>query len=147
MNKKIVLSLIAFIALVGIIVPVTVSAQGAPDQCTIDLNSAVSGWTKAVDGLDCPISGDCPFDSTQFDCGVCCLLNSVFTVTNWIFIFLMALSALMIIVGAFNYVTSAGDTTKTTAGRNYIMYAAIGIAIALFARAIPAIVKLLIGMN
>jgi hypothetical protein len=141
MNKKIILSLIAFVALVGIIAPVAVFAQdGAPTQCLI---------TKDVtgSGMNCPSSGICPFDSTVYDCGLCCLLNSVYTVTDWIFIFLMALSALMIIIGAFNYVTSAGNPEKTKTGRDFIMYAAIGIAIALFAKAIPAILKMMIGMN
>jgi hypothetical protein len=142
MNKKIILSLIAFVALIGIIAPVIVSAQvGAPDKCYIT-KSAVIG----LEGINCP-AGECSFDSDVFDCGLCCLLNSVYTVTDWIFIFLMALSALMIIIGAFNYVTSAGNPEKTKTGRDFIMYAAIGIAIALFAKAIPAIVKMMIGMN
>lgn len=141
MNKKIVLSLIAFIALAGIVAPVIVSAQaGAPEGCKVTKDAVLN-----TEGLRC--AEDCPFNATDLDCGVCCLLNSVYTVTDWIFIFLMALSALMIILGAFNYVTSAGDPGKTEKGRNYIMYAAIGIAIALFAKAIPAIVKMMIGMN
>ena len=141
MNKKIVLSLIAFIALAGIVAPVIVSAQaGAPEGCKVTKDAVLS-----TEGLRC--AEDCQFNNSELDCGVCCLLNSVYTVTDWIFIFLMALSALMIILGAFNYVTSAGDPGKTEKGRNYIMYAAIGIAIALFAKAIPAIVKMMIGMN
>lgn len=143
MNKKIILSLVALVALVGIIAPVTVSAQGAPDHCVITKSGVVG-----TAGLRCGnINETCLFDDPNKDCGLCCLLNSVYTVTDWIFIFLMALAALMIIIGAFNYVTSAGNTEKTTAGRNFIMYAAIGIAIALFAKAIPAIVKMMIGMN
>lgn len=143
MNKKIIFSLIACVILAVTVLPTIALAQaGAPDSCRVT-RDGIGG-----SGLSCPGKGSvCPFDSTTFDCGVCCLLNSVYTITDWIFIFLMALSALMIIIGAFNFVTSAGDTAKTEKGRNYITYAAIGIAIALFARAIPAIVKLLIGMN
>ncbi|MDD3292763.1 MAG: hypothetical protein PHT67_01575 [Candidatus Pacebacteria bacterium] len=165
MNKKIILSLIAFVALVGIIAPVAVFAQsGAPEQCKITKDAVAD--QKRVDKSDmCPSKDSyCQFDkgykgtknddgtftwddSVKYDCGLCCLLNSVYTVTDWIFLFLMALSALMIIIGAFNYVTSAGNPEKTKTGRDFIMYAAIGIAIALFAKAIPAIVKMMIGMN
>ena len=154
MNKKIILSLIAFVALIGIITPVIVSAQvGAPTQCKIT-KDAVANQTRIDDGMNCPAKNSmCAFDDKDScagepcDCGLCCLLNSVYTVTDWIFLFLMALSALMIIIGAFNYVTSAGNPEKTKTGRDFIMYAAIGIAIALFAKAIPAIVKMMIGMN
>jgi len=40
---------------------------------------------------------------------------------------------------------SAGDTTKVSSGRNYIMYAAIGLIVGFLAKAIPAIVKLAVG--
>ena len=148
MNKKIIFSLIACVILAVTIFPAIVSAQvGAPDSCTIR-KSGAANMTRDVDGIACPLVGvKCEFDEPNLDCGVCCLLNSVYTVTDWIFIFLMALSALMIVIGAFNFVTSGGDEKKTQAGRNYITYAAIGIAIALFARAIPAIVKMMIGMS
>ena len=76
---------------------------------------------------------------------MCCLLNAVYTVTFWIFIGLMALSALMIILGAFTFVTSGGNPDKTTQARNYIIFAAIGIAVALFSRAVPSLVKLIVG--
>jgi len=144
MNKKIIFSLIAFVVLTVAVVPMVASAQaGAPDQCMITKQAVID-----TEGLSCGlINTACPFNDETLTCSVCCLLNSVYTVTDWIFIFLMALSALMIIIGAFNYVTSAGDPGKTEKGRNYIMYAAIGIAIALFAKAIPAIVKMMIGMN
>jgi cellulose synthase/poly-beta-1,6-N-acetylglucosamine synthase-like glycosyltransferase len=76
---------------------------------------------------------------------MCCLLNAVYTVTFWIFIGLMAISALMIILGAFTFVTSGGSPDKTTQARNYIIFAAIGIAVALFSRAVPSLVKLVVG--
>jgi len=78
---------------------------------------------------------------------MCCLLNSVYTITDWIFIFLMAISALMIIMGAIKFTTAGGNPDSIKQGRDYIMYAAIGIAIALFARAIPSIVKLMMGVQ
>jgi len=165
MNKKIILSLIAFVILATAVVPMVASAQaGAPDQCKITKQAVADqkrgDGTSMCGGKDSycsfnlgetgtydPVSKTFTTSGIKADCGVCCLLNSVYTVTDWIFIFLMALSALMIIVGAFEYVTSAGDPGKTEKGRNYIMYAAIGIAVALFAKAIPAIVRMMIGMN
>jgi len=50
----------------------------------------------------------------------------------------------MIVVGAFNIITAGGAPDKVTAGRNYILYALIGMVVAFFAKAIPAIVAALI---
>jgi hypothetical protein len=50
----------------------------------------------------------------------------------------------MIVIGAFNIITAGGSPEKVTAGRNYILYALIGMVVAFFAKAIPAIVSALI---
>jgi hypothetical protein len=45
-------------------------------------------------------------------------------------------AVIMVMVGGFRYVTSAGDSTKTTAARNTIFNALIGLVIAVFAQII-----------
>ena len=142
MNKKIILSLIAFVALIGIIAPVIVSAQvGAPDKCYIT-KSAVIG----LEGINCP-AGECSFDSDVFDCGLCCLLNSVYTVTDWIFIFLMALSALMIIIAGFLYATGGGNEKQLSTAKSMITAAVIGMIMLLSADIITTTVKALLGFG
>jgi len=79
------------------------------------------------------------------DCGMCCLLNGVYNITDWVFVILMAISSLMIIWGAVLFTTSGGDPNKTGSARQLILFAAVGIAVALFARAIPPAVKMIIG--
>jgi hypothetical protein len=79
------------------------------------------------------------------DCGMCCLLNGVYNATDWIFVILMAVASLMIIFGAVLFTTSQGDPEKTTRARDLILYAAVGIAVALFARAVPPVIKMIIG--
>jgi len=80
------------------------------------------------------------------DCGMCCLLNSVYNVTDWVFVILIAISSLMIIWGAVMFTTSSGDPEKTGKARQLIIFAAVGIVIALFSRAIPPIVQMVIGV-
>ena len=45
-------------------------------------------------------------------------------------------SVIMLIFGSFRYVISNGDSTKVTAAKNTIMYAVIGLVLAIFAYAI-----------
>jgi len=73
-----------------------------------------------------------------------CLLNVINRVFDWVFVFIIALVGVMIVAGAFNIITAGGEPGKVTTGRNFILYALIGMVIALFARAIPAIVSALI---
>jgi uncharacterized membrane protein len=55
------------------------------------------------------------------------------------------LTAIMVLVGAFQITTSAGDPEKFSQGRKTILYAAIGFAIALVATGVTSIIKSLIN--
>ena len=46
------------------------------------------------------------------------------------------ISVIMIIIGGIRYATSNGDSTQVTAAKNTIMYAVVGLVIAIFAYAI-----------
>ncbi len=143
MNKKF-LSLLIFVSLlVAIIVPVSVFADNTTALNGCNITNDLGVTQCPVGSVTAPVA--CDYNNTNFSCGLCCLLNAVYTVTFWIFIGLMAISALMIILGAFTFVTSGGNPDKTTQARNYIIFAAIGIAVALFSRAVPSLVKLIVG--
>lgn len=58
------------------------------------------------------------------------------TVVNVLLYIIGVLSVIMIIVGGIKYTTSAGDSTKVTSAKNTIMYAVVGLAVALLAYAI-----------
>lgn len=58
------------------------------------------------------------------------------TITNFAMLIVGILSVLMLVWGAIMYITSGGDTSKVTKAKNTILYAVIGIIIALLATAI-----------
>jgi hypothetical protein len=118
------------------ILPILAFAQiEAPKTCTLkrdltDINAAcTNGATVDIEKY-----------------GMCCLVNTIYSVTDWIFYILMAFVGIMIVIGAFTIITAGGSPDKVTAGRNYILYAVIGMVVAFFARAIPTIVKAVVGM-
>lgn len=45
-------------------------------------------------------------------------------------------AVIMIIVGGFQYITSAGDPARVSSAKNTLLYAVIGIVVVLFAQAI-----------
>ena len=142
MNK--IKKIVACTALAGLLVVFALPAlaQGSiPQSCKIKHD--LSGLT----GITCPAVGAvCNFNDAAYSCGMCCLMNTIYNVTNWIFLILIAVAVFYVILGAFNFVTAGGNTEQTGAARNYIMYAAIGILVALLAKAVPAIVKLAVGI-
>lgn len=57
-------------------------------------------------------------------------------IVNILLYILGVVAVIMIIVGAFMYVTSAGDATAVTKAKNTIMYSVVGLVVAILAYAI-----------
>lgn len=58
------------------------------------------------------------------------------TITNVLLFVLGAISVIMIIIGGLRYVVSGGNSTAVTAAKNTILYAIVGVIVALLAYAI-----------
>jgi TRAP-type C4-dicarboxylate transport system permease small subunit len=58
------------------------------------------------------------------------------TIVNVLLYFIGILSVIMVIYGGFRYVTSAGDTSAVASAKNTILYAVVGIVVAVTAYAI-----------
>ena len=101
---------------------------------TIGLNSATAG--AQVDeinkGIDA-IGGSSSTATLQVD-------DIVLAVVNWLLFAVGVVSVIMLIVGGIKYATSAGDSNKVTSAKNTIMYAIIGLAVAVLAFAIVGFV-------
>ena len=68
-------------------------------------------------------------------------LNQVLTlITNTLMVVIGALAVFFIIFGGVKYLTSGGDKDKVTSAKNTILYAVIGLVIALLARVIVQLV-------
>lgn len=142
------------LVILGILVaPMVLAAYDAtkpPDCCQMKKDVTIGGVTCAKDAYvgpsdfsNCPGTpvGSCLTDSW----GMYCLLNSLNSIVDWIFIILVAIAAILVIFGAFSILTSGGSPEKVTSGRNFILYAAIGLLVAFLAKAVPGIVKMVSG--
>ena len=116
-----------------------VAAQSPiPDQCLIREDTGISS---------CPGKGSpCVYETNKL-CGLCCLLSTIFYAANWIFTIMIVLVILFVLWGAFEILQAAGDAERVNSGRDRITYAAIGLGIALMARAVPAIVRYVVGVD
>jgi len=73
------------------------------------------------------------------------LLDKIDLVTNFIFVILLVAAVIFIILGAFQFVTAGGKPESISEARQKIIYAIVGIVIALFAKAIPAVITNFLG--
>ena len=75
------------------------------------------------------------------------LLTKVSTMGNWVFAVLLAISIIFIVVAAFEFVTGQGNAEKMTAARQKLIYAALGIGIALLATGIDDVLRSILGVS
>jgi hypothetical protein len=59
---------------------------------------------------------------------------------NWVFTALLVLSVFIIFTAAFQFVTGGSDAAALTGARAKLIWAVVGIGLALLARAIPSVV-------
>jgi hypothetical protein len=138
--KKILAILVLLSAVLVMVAPAAVVAQEElPSGCTIKHNNIAP---------NCPTKGSqCNYATSSNICGLCCTLDTIYTVSDWVFTVFIVIVVLFAILGAMSILTSAGDPGKVQTGRNYILYAAVGLAVAFLARAVPALVKAMMGIS
>ncbi|NMB92061.1 MAG: hypothetical protein GYA31_00270 [Parcubacteria group bacterium] len=67
------------------------------------------------------------------------------TITNWFFGIVLLIAVIMLIAAGFTYVTSAGNEEKVKSALNMLIYALIGVGIALLARGLVYLICVLFG--
>ncbi len=68
------------------------------------------------------------------------------TITNWVFAFVLVAAIIAIIFAGVGFLTSGGDASKVTNARQFLMYALIGVAVTILAKAFIAVVGTLVGV-
>ena len=87
----------------------------------------------------CSSAADCVQDGVDDAGGAgskVSLGNLIKTVVNVLLYILGAIAVIMIVIGGIKYTTSNGDSSAVTSAKNTIMYAVIGLVIAMMAYAI-----------
>jgi magnesium-transporting ATPase (P-type) len=140
--KKISPALV-LLSLAAVIAIPSIGLAQAPESCTIRANTGITG---------CPSVGRTAtytetYGPNQVSGAICCLMSTINNIINWIFFFLLVVAVIVGIIGAYNIITAGGSAEKVETGRKFIMYAIIGVIVALFAKAIPAIAKMLVGVS
>lgn len=151
--KKILPALVLGSLLVTLLIPIAASAQvsGPGECCKIRRTFELEGETFAKDAIVGPSllsASECPAGAVNKATpkwGIACLINTLNAVVDWIFVILIAVAVLMVTLGAIQFITSAGRPEMTSSGRQYMIYALVGLILAFLARALPGLFKLVAG--
>lgn len=108
------------------------------------IDSFIIKYTLAANGAGSIIGEGaktaCPVDKGKSECGVANIGDLFSSVTELLLFIIGAISLLMVIIGGLRYVLSAGDPKATAAAKDTILYAVVGLVLALAAYAIIAFV-------
>ena len=99
---------------------VLVGAAAAPSVGAIDL------WDQCSSNSDTAV---CKSKGDKVD-------NTVKNITNLILWALGVVSVIMLVIGGFKYVTSNGDSNSIQSAKNTILYAVIGLVVAILGQVI-----------
>ncbi len=68
------------------------------------------------------------------------IIRIINTIINYIFAFLIILATVMVLYAAYLYLTAGGDEESVSKAKEVIIYAAVGVAVALLSQAVAFIV-------
>jgi hypothetical protein len=106
------------------VLAITIISFGSQDHAAA-LFSGATG--QACSGASLQSNGACTDSSSS----ITTLIKAVILVISWI---VGIVSIIMVIFGGFRYVTSGGDSAATASARNTIIYALVGLVIAVLAQ-------------
>lgn len=117
MVKRVLATLAAPLMILGVILVLDQSSLAA------GFSSSMSEGASAARGVDMPT--DLFGQSGTFS-----------TISNVMLFLIGAISVIMLIIGGIRYVVSGGDSTAVQGAKNTILYAIVGIVVALLAYAV-----------
>ena len=74
------------------------------------------------------------------------LMQTITTIADWIFALLLIFATIFIVLAGFQFVTAGGDPGAVSQARTKLLYAAVGVAVAVVAKGIPVAVRHIIGV-
>lgn len=108
----------------------------------------ISGFALLTGGVLAPVMNVAAVDPTAeiqkginasggtSTAGSASLKNSIGTITDVLLFIVGAIAVIMIVVGGLRYVLSGGDSNAVSSAKNTILYAVVGLIVALLAYAI-----------
>ena len=69
------------------------------------------------------------------------VLATIAKVANWVFTILIIAAVFVVLIAAFTFVTGGGEPVQVTKARTMLIWAAVGIIVALVAKGFPLLIR------
>ncbi|KPJ55219.1 hypothetical protein AMJ47_01820 [Parcubacteria bacterium DG_72] len=73
------------------------------------------------------------------------IFTALATLIDYLFWLLLIVAVVFLIIAAFTFITASGDPTRVEKARNFVLYALIGIAVAVAAKGLVALIQTIMG--
>jgi phosphoglycerol transferase MdoB-like AlkP superfamily enzyme len=74
------------------------------------------------------------------------IFDALNTLTDYLFTILLVVAVIFLIIAAFTFITASGDPAKVEKARNFVLYALIGVAVAVAAKGLVMLVQTIMGV-
>lgn len=128
--------LIVPVLALGIGFAAVVPANNASAACNTSTGLSLETGANCAQGTDQTGKAACLFAGTGSASSGCSGEGIFKTITNVLLFLIGAISVIMLIIGGIRYVVSGGDSSAVTGAKNTILYAIVGIVVAILAYAL-----------
>jgi large-conductance mechanosensitive channel len=111
--------------LLGLVGAFTILLQPVPAFADLSTGESKNAACAGIGGTT--PDGKCKVDGPSLN-------NIIATVVNILSVVVGIVAVIMIIVGGFNFITAAGDSSKVSTAKNTIIYAVVGLVIVALAQ-------------
>ncbi|KPJ55218.1 hypothetical protein AMJ47_01810 [Parcubacteria bacterium DG_72] len=73
------------------------------------------------------------------------IFTALATLTDYLFTIALIVAAIFLIIFPFSMLSAQGDPDKVARARNYILYALVGVAVAVAAKGLVALIQTIMG--
>ena len=73
------------------------------------------------------------------------LMTALNSLTDWLFTILLIVAVIFLMIAAFTFITASGDPEKVGKARNFVLWALIGVAVGVAAKALVTFVQMIMG--
>jgi NAD/NADP transhydrogenase beta subunit len=119
--KKLLISVMILFSFLGLLVaPVAVNAALTPPPAEDDVTKGTAPPTNSVE-------------------------TAINNIMNWFFVIVLIVAVIFLLWAGFLFITAGGDPDKVNTARQNVMYAMVGVAVAVLAKGIVSLVQGLVA--
>jgi len=118
------------------------------DLTAVDKNCALGEIVGPSHPKWCDVDGDGEGDTitaTTTKWATCCFLDSVYTISDWLFLVFLAFTLIIFGIAGYLFLFSGGEPAKIDKSRNYLFWGSIALALVLLSKLIPSIIKAIVA--